>query len=109
MSRGQSSTRSLKPSAADSPTAAAAAAAGSRPTVEDAAAAAAAAGKRTSADAGGSTSSGTHVYVADTRNENILVGIRDGVTDNFDLIWRPQVRWWYFRNWISMTGFGRCW
>jgi hypothetical protein len=31
------------------------------------------------------------VCVPDARNENVLVGIRDGVLDTFDLIWRPQV------------------
>jgi hypothetical protein len=31
--------------------------------------------------------------VPDARNENVLVGIRDGVLDTFDLIWRPQVRY----------------
>ncbi len=36
--------------------------------------------------------SGTHVYLQDERNANILIGIRDGVLDSFDLVWRPQVR-----------------
>jgi hypothetical protein len=29
--------------------------------------------------------------VPDSRNDNILVGVRDSMTGCFDLIWRPQV------------------
>jgi hypothetical protein len=36
--------------------------------------------------------SGTHVVIPDSRNDNVLVGIRDGTTDAFDVVWRPQVR-----------------
>lgn len=30
--------------------------------------------------------SGTHAYKQDPRNEDILIGIRDGVTGRFDLV-----------------------
>jgi hypothetical protein len=30
--------------------------------------------------------SGTHVYVADERNKDVLVGIRDGMHSTFDLV-----------------------
>ena len=60
-----------------------------------AAAAAAAGGSSGSEAAAGcsssSSGSGTHVCVSDARNEDVLVGIRDGVLDTFDLVWRPQV------------------
>ncbi|KAG2433280.1 hypothetical protein HXX76_008347 [Chlamydomonas incerta] len=35
---------------------------------------------------------GTHVYVQDPRNEDVLIGIRDGVTERFELVWRPHAR-----------------
>jgi hypothetical protein len=47
----------------------------------------------TGASLGNATAStGTHVCVPDSRNDHILVGIRDGLADAFDLVWRPQVR-----------------
>ncbi|GFR44350.1 hypothetical protein Agub_g5567, partial [Astrephomene gubernaculifera] len=36
--------------------------------------------------------SGTHVYLADPRNADVLVGIRDGVSGRFQLVWRPHAR-----------------
>jgi hypothetical protein len=56
-----------------------------------AAAAAAAGSNEAGAGCSSSSSTGTHVCVPDARNENVLVGIRDGVLDTFDLVWRPQV------------------
>eukprot|EP00887_Chlorella_sp_A99_P000443 scaffold17.g443.t1 len=35
---------------------------------------------------------GTHAYAADPRNADILVGMRDGVTGRFDLVWRPEAK-----------------
>ncbi|KAG2488877.1 hypothetical protein HYH03_012672 [Edaphochlamys debaryana] len=35
---------------------------------------------------------GTHVYVDDPRNADVAIGIRDGVTGRFDLVWRPHAR-----------------
>ncbi|KAL6781867.1 hypothetical protein ACKKBF_B09750 [Auxenochlorella protothecoides x Auxenochlorella symbiontica] len=32
---------------------------------------------------------GTHEYAPDSRNDDTLVGMRDGVTGSFDLVWRP--------------------
>jgi len=37
-------------------------------------------------------SSGTHAHAADPRNENILIGMRDGVNNRFDLVWRPEAK-----------------
>lgn len=44
---------------------------------------------------------GSHAHAADARNAEVLVGVRDGVLDSFDLVWRPQVSaggrwqgWW---------------
>eukprot|EP00877_Chromochloris_zofingiensis_P002893 jgi/Chrzof1/12604/Cz07g00200.t1 len=39
----------------------------------------------------GGGKSGTHVYIDDPRNADVLVGMRDGVSDTFELVWRPQV------------------
>lgn len=36
-------------------------------------------------------SHGTHAVLPDARNADVLVGIRDGVSGSFDLVWRPQV------------------
>lgn len=36
--------------------------------------------------------SGTHAYKEDPRNADILVGMRDGVTGSFSLVWRPEAR-----------------
>ena len=38
------------------------------------------------------SSTGTHAHSADPRNENILIGIRDGVSNRFDLVWRPEAK-----------------
>ncbi|GLC47548.1 hypothetical protein PLESTM_002100400, partial [Pleodorina starrii] len=35
---------------------------------------------------------GTHVYVSDPRNADVLIGIRDGVSGRFELVWRPHAR-----------------
>jgi branched-chain amino acid aminotransferase len=35
---------------------------------------------------------GTHAYTADPRNADVLIGLRDGVRDVFELTWRPEVR-----------------
>ena len=35
---------------------------------------------------------GTHAYLPDPRNSDVLVGIRDGVTGHFDLVWRPEAK-----------------
>ncbi len=56
------------------------------------AAAGAAAAPKGSGGGGGGVAGGTHAHAADPRNANVLVGIRDGVLDTFDLLWRPQVR-----------------
>jgi branched-chain amino acid aminotransferase len=37
-------------------------------------------------------SSGTHAHAIDPRNQNILIGIRDGVHNRFDLISRPEAK-----------------
>ncbi|KAF8057631.1 branched-chain-amino-acid aminotransferase-like protein 1 [Scenedesmus sp. PABB004] len=43
--------------------------------------------------AGGASSAlGSHVCAPDPRNADVLVGVRDGVADCFDLVWRPQAR-----------------
>lgn len=36
--------------------------------------------------------SGTHVYQADPRNADIMIGMRDGVTGRFSLTWRPSAK-----------------
>ncbi|GIL89748.1 hypothetical protein Vretimale_16602 [Volvox reticuliferus] len=41
---------------------------------------------------GGAHRVGTHVYVQDPRNEDVLIGIRDGVSGRFELVWRPHAR-----------------
>ncbi|GLI67547.1 hypothetical protein VaNZ11_011772 [Volvox africanus] len=41
---------------------------------------------------GGAHQGGTHVYVQDPRNEDVLIGIRDGVSSRFELVWRPHAR-----------------
>jgi protein-lysine N-methyltransferase EEF2KMT len=38
------------------------------------------------------SSGGTHAHSNDPRNENILIGIRDGVNNRFDLVWRPEAK-----------------
>ncbi|KAL4521258.1 hypothetical protein Ndes2437A_g05190 [Nannochloris sp. 'desiccata'] len=38
------------------------------------------------------SSTGTHAHAADPRNENILIGIRDGFNNRFDLVWRPDAK-----------------
>ncbi|KAI3431784.1 hypothetical protein D9Q98_010538 [Chlorella vulgaris] len=55
---------------------------------------AAAAGSSASSSAGGSEKqhSGTHAYLDDPRNADILVGMWDGVTGGFDLVWRPEAK-----------------
>ncbi|PSC69247.1 aminotransferase class IV [Micractinium conductrix] len=35
---------------------------------------------------------GTHAYEADSRNDNVLIGMRDGVTGDFELVWRPEAK-----------------
>lgn len=94
-----------RPSPRPSAESAAAAAAGGSPSKADTLAAqlvaarlsdsangpSAAGGSEAAAGCSSSSGSGTHVCVADARNENVLVGIRDGVLDTFDLVWRPQV------------------
>jgi len=35
---------------------------------------------------------GTHVYIPDDRNKDVLVGIRDGMSLQFNLIWRPEAK-----------------
>lgn len=35
---------------------------------------------------------GTHSYKIDPRNEEIHIGIRDGVNDKFDFVWRPDAK-----------------
>lgn len=35
---------------------------------------------------------GTHVHLPDPRNADVLVGMRDGVTGHFDLVWRPEAK-----------------
>jgi branched-chain amino acid aminotransferase len=35
---------------------------------------------------------GTHVYIPDDRNKDALVGIRDGISLQFNLIWRPEAK-----------------
>lgn len=35
---------------------------------------------------------GTHVYIPDERNKDVLVGIRDGMSLQFNLIWRPEAK-----------------
>ena len=35
---------------------------------------------------------GTHVYKQDPRNADILVGMRDGVSGRFSLVWRPHAK-----------------
>ena len=35
---------------------------------------------------------GTHAYTADPRNADVLIGIRDGVRDSFELVWRPEAK-----------------
>ncbi|GAB4823619.1 hypothetical protein N2152v2_010665 [Parachlorella kessleri] len=37
-------------------------------------------------------SHGTHSYAPDPRNEDILIGMRDGVTGTFSLVWRPHAK-----------------
>eukprot|EP00873_Tetraselmis_striata_P007128 jgi/Tetstr1/427392/TSEL_017556.t1 len=34
----------------------------------------------------------THAYKADERNANILIGIRDGVSMQFEAVWRPEAK-----------------
>lgn len=38
------------------------------------------------------TAGGTHAHAYDPRNADVLVGIRDGVTGAYDLIWRPEAK-----------------
>lgn len=35
---------------------------------------------------------GTHSYAPDPRNADILIGMRDGVTGDFSLVWRPEAK-----------------
>ena len=35
---------------------------------------------------------GTHAYAQDPRNAHVLIGMRDGVSDSFDLVWRPLAK-----------------
>jgi hypothetical protein len=35
---------------------------------------------------------GTHAYAADPRNADVLIGVRDGVRDAFELVWRPEAK-----------------
>lgn len=35
---------------------------------------------------------GTHAYAADSRNADVLIGVRDGVRDTFELVWRPEAK-----------------
>jgi hypothetical protein len=35
---------------------------------------------------------GTHAYAPDPRNADVLIGIRDGVSGRYDLVWRPEAR-----------------
>jgi hypothetical protein len=44
------------------------------------------------AGAGAGVAGGSHAHAADPRNADVLVGVRDGVLDTFDLILRSQVR-----------------
>ncbi len=37
-------------------------------------------------------SSGTHAYAPDARNKDVLIGIRDGLTGTFSVVWRPMAR-----------------
>lgn len=41
---------------------------------------------------GACKASGTHVYTPDPRNADILVGMRDGVSGKFELVWRPAAK-----------------
>ena len=51
------------------------------------------AGAHAAADGTGSAGkAGTHVYVDDPRNADILIGIRDGVSQRFELVWRPAAK-----------------
>ncbi|KIY93266.1 branched-chain amino acidaminotransferase [Monoraphidium neglectum] len=40
----------------------------------------------------GGVSGGSHAHAGDARNADVLVGVRDGVLDSFDLLWRPQAK-----------------
>lgn len=51
-------------------------------------------GSSSAGSSGAGGKSGTHVYLVDPRNADVLVGIRDGMLDTFDLVWRPQVGCW---------------
>ena len=35
---------------------------------------------------------GTHAYTSDPRNADVLIGVRDGVRDVFELTWRPEAK-----------------
>ncbi|KAL4439885.1 hypothetical protein ABPG75_002886 [Micractinium tetrahymenae] len=41
---------------------------------------------------GGVKKGGTHSYIPDARNADIVIGMRDGVTGDFSLVWRPEAR-----------------
>jgi hypothetical protein len=38
------------------------------------------------------TATGTHSYAPDKRNEDVLIGVRDGVAGRFSLEWRPGAK-----------------
>ncbi|MEW5319325.1 MAG: hypothetical protein WDW38_010484 [Sanguina aurantia] len=62
-------------------------------TAAAAAAAAAAATQQQGAGRGhAAAETGTHVYSSDARNADVLVGIRDGVLDALELVWRPLAK-----------------
>lgn len=46
----------------------------------------------TAGEAEAVTGSGTHATVHDSRNDNVLVGMRNGVTNTFELVWMPVAR-----------------
>mmetsp|Transcript_14705 Transcript_14705/g.34985 ORF Transcript_14705/g.34985 Transcript_14705/m.34985 type:complete len:505 (-) Transcript_14705:563-2077(-) len=62
------------------------------PTAPGACAEAKAAKRPRTAPCEGSSMGATHTYRQDPRNDDILVGIRDGVTGAFDLLWRPEAK-----------------
>jgi len=82
---------------------------GAEAAADAAAAAAAVAAARDAAatrGGGGGVAGGTHAHAADARNAEVLVGVRDGVMDTFDLMWRPQVTLW---GGVVNGGSGRLW
>ncbi|GIL57356.1 hypothetical protein Vafri_12609 [Volvox africanus] len=78
---GDDNAHAAKTVSSSSPSAAAAAAAPTSPQNEF-----------QSPGVGGKHPGGTHVYVQDPRNEDVLIGIRDGVSGRFELVWRPHAR-----------------